>query len=256
MTIELYNRPTSTCSQKVRICLAEKNLEFTDIRVDNKTNQNLSPEYLRLNPNGVVPTMIHDGNVIIDSSVICEYLDEVFPNPRLSPEHPVERAHMRAWMRFAEEVPATAIRVPSFHMIIAQRFSGLDEKTFREKEADVRPLRKHFYRRMGTRGFSNEDVSAALEELDLTLSRMARALATGPWVMGKDFTLADILLIPTVDRMNDLGLARMWQERYPCISSWYGSVQQRQSFKKTYIAGSRLSENAKKIRQLQVPLPC
>ena len=55
--IELYNRPTSTCSQKVRICLAEKGLDFIDTRVDNKTNQNLTPGYLALNPNGVVPSL-------------------------------------------------------------------------------------------------------------------------------------------------------------------------------------------------------
>ncbi len=101
--IELYNRLTSTCSQKVRMCLAEKHLDYDDIWIDGNKKENLSPEYLKLNPNGVVPTMVHDGKVIIDSSVICEYLDEVFPHPSLSPNDPVERAQMRAWMRFAEE---------------------------------------------------------------------------------------------------------------------------------------------------------
>ena len=77
--IDLYHAPQSTCSQKVRICLAEKGLEWIDHRVNLAKNENLTPEYLALNPNGVVPTLVHDGEPIIDSSVICEYLDEVFP---------------------------------------------------------------------------------------------------------------------------------------------------------------------------------
>jgi len=254
--IELYNRPTSTCSQKVRVCLAEKGLEFIDRRVDNKTNQNLTPEYLALNPNGVVPTLVHDGNVITDSSVICEYLDEIYPQPPLTPRDAVERARMRAWMRFAEEVPTMAIRVPSFHMIIALRFEGMDERQFITQEADARPLRKHFYRRMGVKGFSKEDVATALEELDLTLSRMENMLAGGRWLMGEVFTLADILVIPTLDRMADLGLAAMWQARYPRATAWHERVQERDSFRRTYGPGSRLSESARSVRPLDLPLPC
>src|SRR3954469_15006372 len=84
--LKLYNAPHSTCSQKVRICLAEKNLPFEDIRLDlGKGKDQLKPEYLKLNPNGVVPTLVDDGHVIIDSSVICEYLDEKYPAPSLSP---------------------------------------------------------------------------------------------------------------------------------------------------------------------------
>jgi len=126
--LELYHAPQSTCSQKVRIALAEKNLDWTERRVNLPKNEQLRPEYLKLNPNGVVPTLVHDGKVIIDSSVILEYLDEVFPKPLLSPADPARRAQMRAWMRFLEEVPTAAIGVPSFHMALANRFNELDEK--------------------------------------------------------------------------------------------------------------------------------
>ena len=81
--LELYHAPHSTCSQKVRICLAEKGVEWVDRRLNLATREHLTPEYLAINPNGVVPTLVHDDKIIIDSSVICEYLDEVFPAPRL-----------------------------------------------------------------------------------------------------------------------------------------------------------------------------
>ena len=95
--IELYNAPQSTCSQKVRLTLAEKGLAFKEYRLKLFAGDQLRPEYLALNPNGVVPTVVHDGTPIIDSSVIMEYLDEVFPWPRLSPSDPKQRAEMRGW---------------------------------------------------------------------------------------------------------------------------------------------------------------
>ncbi len=123
--LELYHAHPSTCSQKVRLCLSEKGLDYTSRPVNLRANENLSPAYLALNPNGVVPTLVHDGNVILDSSVICEYLDEVFPDPPLGPRDPVGRAHMRKWLRFLEEVPTVAIRAPTFQMALAP-FRGVD----------------------------------------------------------------------------------------------------------------------------------
>ena len=86
--IELYNAPQSTCSQKVRLTRAEKGLSFEEHRPELFGGDQLRPEYLKLNPNGVVPTLIDDGTPIIDSSVIIGYLDEVFPSPQLSSERP------------------------------------------------------------------------------------------------------------------------------------------------------------------------
>jgi len=129
--LKLYNAPHSTCSQKVRICLHEKGLPFEDIKLDlGKGKDQLKPEYLKLNPNGVVPTLVDDDNVIIDSSVICEYLDEKYPAPKLMPDDVARRAQMRAWMRYFEEVPTAAVRVPSFNMGFLPRFAGLDENNF------------------------------------------------------------------------------------------------------------------------------
>ena len=141
--IELYNAPQSTCSQKVRLTLAEKGLAFKEHRLKLFAGDQLRPEYLELNPNGVVPTVVHDGTPIIDSSVIMEYLDEVFPSPRLSPSDPKTRAEMRAWLRFFEEVPTVAVRYPSYNAAFARHFSEMSEAEFRAArgfEADARCL--------------------------------------------------------------------------------------------------------------------
>src|SRR5215467_2504731 len=93
MTFTLYNAPQSTCSQRVRFVLNAKGFPFEEIKLDLLAGDQLKPDYLALNPNGVVPTLDHDGAIVIDSSVIIEYLDEVVPTPEsFTPRDPVTRA--------------------------------------------------------------------------------------------------------------------------------------------------------------------
>lgn len=115
--LELYHAHISTCSQKVRLCLAEKGLTWTSHPIEFATGEHLTAAYLQLNPNGVVPTLVDDGRPVIDSSVICEYLEEIAANTEttLTPGTPYDRARVRAWLRYIEEVPTAAIRVPSFN---------------------------------------------------------------------------------------------------------------------------------------------
>ncbi|HTP83702.1 MAG TPA: glutathione S-transferase family protein [Alphaproteobacteria bacterium] len=241
--LKLYNAPHSTCSQKVRICLAEKGLAFEDIRLDlGKGREHLKPEYLNLNPNGVVPTLVDGDDVITDSSVICEYLDEKYPQPRLTPDDPAERARMRAWMRYLEEVPTAAVRVPSFNMAFLPRFEGLSASQFEAQEAGPRPIRKHFYRRMGQGGFKKEDVQASLDQIAATCARMDSSLENGPWLLGQLYSLADVIVAPLIDRMADLGFQAIWAEKYPRVTEWYGRMRARPAFQKAFYPGTRLSE--------------
>ena len=129
--LTLYNWPTSTCSQKVRLVLAEKHLAFTDRRLDSSKSENLSDWYLKLNENGVVPTLAHGNRIVIDSSVITEYLDEVFPDVPLRPLDVYERARMRVWRQFIDEVPTSAIRVPSYNRYIRHKWQNLSQDEFK-----------------------------------------------------------------------------------------------------------------------------
>lgn len=124
--LELYNAPQSTCSQRVRFVLHAKGLAFEEHRLDLFAGDQLQPTYLKLNPNGVVPTLVHDGAPVIDSAVIMEYLEEVFPDRRtLVPADPLSRARMRALIRFMDEVPTTAIRVPSYNLAFLPHFQSM-----------------------------------------------------------------------------------------------------------------------------------
>lgn len=243
MTLKLLNFPQSTCSQKVRLSLWEKAIEFVDRPVDSTKREHLSDWYLKLNPNGVVPTLLHDEAIIIDSSVIMEYLDEVFPDHSLTPADPVKRAQMRKWLRYFEEVPTPAVRVPSFNQYLSKRFDKLSQEQF-ETFVDNHPMRKQFYKKMRKeQGFDERETDSAHDRLRQTIVRMEKGLTEsgGPWLMGEMLTLADYCIVPTIDRMNDLGLAELWADQ-PKVSAWFERIKQRPAYQKTYYRGTRLSE--------------
>jgi glutathione S-transferase len=170
------------------------------------------------------------------------------------PEDIVARARMRAWMHYIEEVAVPAIRVPSFNRAFLYRFDGLDQTRFEAEQVKVRKVRKELFQRMGSpRGFSREQVDRALAELGETCRRMDEAVAKrGPWLMGEQFTLADVMVMPSIDRLNDLGLSNVWEGKYPGVSAWYALLQARPSFRATYYPGTRVSEH-RALRPLYAP---
>ncbi|MEE2999687.1 MAG: glutathione S-transferase family protein [Pseudomonadota bacterium] len=243
MTLELYNFPASTCSLKVRICLAEKKLDWIDHKLSPGGTDHLTPEYLKMNPNGVVPTLLHDGIAILDSSVIIEYLDEVFPGTKLSPEDPKQRARMRWWLRYFEEKPTSAVRYPTFQKILIRNFNQMSDEEF-NAAAEKRPLKTDFYKRMGKDGFSETEIASALDDIRQTVERIDSAIKDngGPWIMGDQYTLADLCVGPLIDRMEDLGYKHLWEEDLQFMSEWLENMKGRAAYKQAYYSGARYSE--------------
>ena len=248
MSFTLYNAPPSTCSQRVRFVLNAKELPFGEVKLDLMAGDQLKPDYLKLNPNGVVPTLDHDGAIVIDSSVIIEYLDEVEPAPSFTPEDPVARARMRALIRFIDEMPAAAVRVPTFNLAFLPRFAAMSEDDFLAF-AESKPLRREFMLAMGRNGFPEAEMQKALDRLRRTYERMDAEIAKsgGPWLMGKQITLADVAVMPALVRMADLGRDNDWAD-LPRVVRWFELIRAQPAFKPTYYAGSLLSERFPHLR--------
>lgn len=250
MAITLYNAPQSTCSQRVRFVLNAKKIPFNEVKLDLLAGDQLKPDYLKLNPNGVVPTLDHDGAVVVDSSVIIEYLDEVVPEPEtFTPRNPAKRAEMRSLMRFIDEMPAGAVRVPTFNLAFLPKFQAMSAEEFRAF-AESKPLRKEFMLRMGQTGFPQKDMDEALDRMRRTYERMDDVITTsgGPWLLGKSITLADISLMPALVRMDDLGLGDMWMDK-PTVARWYEAIRAHPAFKPTYYFGSLLTERFPHLKE-------
>lgn len=101
--LELYHHGSSTCAAKVRLALAEKRLDWTGHYVDILAGEQFSEAFLAVNPKAVVPVLLHDGRVIPESTIICEYVEEVFPEHPVYPKAPLQRAATRAWTKAVDE---------------------------------------------------------------------------------------------------------------------------------------------------------
>jgi glutathione S-transferase len=234
--LELYHSPVSTCSQKVRLVLAQKELDWKSHVIRFDAGDRLSPEYLKLNPNGVVSTLIDDGDPVIDSSVINEYFEDVYPEISLRPKNPKIAARMRAWRKNIDEVPTAAIRPPSFNAFIVPRWSHMTDAEFLDYTGWL-PLRK-FHRKMGRPVFSNADIEEALDKLQQSLMRMEHSLADGPWLIGDQYTLADVSITSTIARMEDINLSHMWRN-LPRVADWYARIKSKPNFHLANMPGSR-----------------
>jgi glutathione S-transferase len=248
MAYKLYNAPQSTCSQRVRFVLNSKKLPFDEVRLNLLAGDQLKPDYLKLNPNGVVPTLDHDGQIVIDSTVITEYLDEVEPQTSFTPEDPVRRARMRALMHFIDEMPAAAVRVPTFNLAFLPNFQKMSREDF-VAMAESKPLRREFMMTMGQTGFPKAEMDAALARLRRAWERMEAEIEAsgGPWLLGKDITLADVAVMPALVRMDDLGMPD-WQD-LPRVKTWFDNIRAHPSFAPTYYEGSLLSEKFPHLRE-------
>lgn len=250
MAFKLYNAPQSTCSQRVRFVLNSKKLPFDEVKLNLLEGDQLKPDYLKLNPNGVVPTLDHDGAIVIDSTVITEYLDEVEPEESFTPEDPVARARMRALMHFIDEMPAASVRVPTFNLAFLPSFQKMSRDAF-VAMAESKPLRKEFMMAMGQTGFPKAEMDAALARLRRAYERMDAEIekSGGPWLLGKDISLADVAVMPALVRMDDLGMPD-WQD-LPRVKTWFDNIRAQPAFKPTYYHGSLLSERFPHLRESQ-----
>lgn len=241
--LELYHAGASTCSQRVRFVMAEKGIDYESRPIRLELGEHLHPEYLAVNPNGLVPAIVHNGRAINDSSVINEYLNEVFPGNSLIPEDPYQRAQMRAWVQYLDEVMTPSIRYPSFQKFFGWHIRGLSDEQ-RQEYADRLPLRKHFALEIeGKDGFPDKALNAAIDRIRSSLKRMEAALSSNLWLVGDELTLADIAAMPSVVRLEDLGRTDLYAD-LPHVQAWYKRLQEKPAFFAAYPAGSRLGEFA------------
>src|SRR5262249_9650034 len=218
--LELWHEWNSVQSFKVRMVLAEKGLAWTEHRVELLRFDHLQPQYLSLNPNGVVPTLVHDGKVILESSVICQYLDETFPEPGLMPRDPYARAQARTWLKFFDDDVHAALRQASFELLYRPLLAEMPSAELEERLArHPDPVRARRFRdaARGAAGF------AAIQQAVLSfrgiVGRVDAALKQNEWLAGAHYSLADVAMSPFVERLDHLGMGDLW-EPFPHAKRW------------------------------------
>jgi glutathione S-transferase len=239
--IELYHNDMSVCAQKVRFALTEKRLSWESHHLNLRAADQQKPEYLKLNPNAVVPTLVDDGKVVIESTVICEYLDDAYPEPPLRPTDAIARAHMRLWTKQLDESVHAATSVISTS--IAFRYQklaiGMEAlEAFHRKMPD--PVKREKSWENITKGIESRFFGDAIKRYDKLLGDMEEALSRNPWLAGREFSLADIGYAPYITRLDHLQLQFLWDKR-PHVPEWYERLRERRGYAEAFDKWSNAS---------------
>lgn len=213
--LELFHNNMSVCAQKVRVVLAEKQIEYMAHALDIRGGETRTPEYLALNPKGVVPTLVVDGAPIVESTIICEYLDETYGTAPLRPVDPMGRAAMRQWTIRPDAGMHQAFGLLSF--AVAFRHQNSTKQMATRKANESTALLKNVIEH----GIDSPELLLRIGVVRDVLKAIDRKVADRPWLVGDAYSLADIAMLPYICRLRDLGQSWLWDDgAYPAIGPW------------------------------------
>lgn len=230
--MRLFHAWLSSASRRVRLCLAEKNIAFDSVAVDLSRQEQHTPEFLAMNPNGVVPALeLAPGRVLHESSTICEYLDEVHPAPPLRPADPYQRALMRNFVRWTDEKSLPNLLILNWSQMLqptAQQWSNeeLAQKLARIPTAE----RREAWVRIARQPYTEEEKAQALARLLELVDKMEAMLQHSPWLIAGAYSLADIGAVPFIARIAEIAPAALDPAAHPRVHAWWQTVQQRPAF--------------------------
>jgi glutathione S-transferase len=235
--LELYHNEFSTCSQKVRLVLAEKRLDFVSHEIDLIGGGQHDPEYVKLNPNHVVPTLVHDGTPLIESTLINEYLDEAFPDTPMRPSDARGRHAVRLWTKYLDDKvhPATAVLT----FALGPRTLLLQQPA-EVREANIAsipdPKDRASRRSVIEHGVKAPEFAGAFGKMVAFLDRVEESLASGGWLSGGSFGLVDATVLPYVLRLDHLAMTPLLSPAVrPSLADWYRRVQARPCYESAVV---------------------
>jgi glutathione S-transferase len=235
--LELYTHPMSPCAQKVRIVLAEKGLVWKNHHISLPDKENLTPEYLKLNPLGVVPTLVDNGSPIIESSIICEYLDDAYPQIPLRPENPLLISKIRFWMKHVDvklHPSCGAIQWPLVMRDSLLKMTEEEQMALLDKVPE-KPRRER-QKRLMKLGLDAPDVAGAVKMYQKTIVDMEKALSEHQWLVGDEFSLADICMAPYFQTLYQFGWTAMYEKDFPNVTAWYARCRERDSYQASVLS--------------------
>ncbi|HEY9569309.1 MAG TPA: glutathione S-transferase family protein, partial [Thalassobaculum sp.] len=198
--------------------------------VDLSLQQHHSPEYLRINPLGVVPTILHEGRPLHESGTICEYLDDVFPEPLLRPADPYDLARMRNWVRHVDGLIGNLIRFNWRHSI-QKRAEKMTDAELSEMLARIPSAeRRTAWLRVARQPYSEAELDESRAVLTGMVEQM-EAMMTGGWLVGGAYSLADIAVAPFIRRIGEeIAPETLEPVHNPKVADWWAAVQARPAY--------------------------
>ncbi|HVV91975.1 MAG TPA: glutathione S-transferase N-terminal domain-containing protein [Hyphomicrobiales bacterium] len=237
--LELYHHGSSVCAAKVRFAMAEKRLPWTGHYVDILAGEQFTPEFLAINPKAVVPVLIHDCTIIPESTVICEYVEETFPENPIYPAAAVDRARVRIWTKAVDEelhpaCSALTYVVSHRHTIIRNGVGSFEE--FMQAGAAEGTAARALKWQWLQQGIAAPGAADKVRLYDGYLHKMEEALGDSAWLVGDGLTMADIALAPYVNRLSALAMEPLWRGgRLPRVERWFDRLRERPTFRPAFV---------------------
>ncbi|TWO68462.1 glutathione S-transferase family protein [Caenimonas sedimenti] len=230
--MRLFHAWLSSASRRVRLCLAEKNLPYEGIAVDLSRQEQHAPEFLAMNPNGVVPALeLAPGRFLHESSTICEYLDDVQPQPPLRPADAYDRAVMRNFVRWTDEKSLPNLLILNWSLMLQPAASQWSDAQLQEKLGRIpTPERREAWVRIARKPYTGEEKAVALAKLLELVDKMEAMLLASPWLVGGQYSLADIAAAPFIARIAELAPEALAEQAHPRVHAWWQAMQQRPAF--------------------------
>ncbi|MDF1795181.1 MAG: glutathione S-transferase family protein [Coxiellaceae bacterium] len=229
--LTLYHANKSSCSQKVRLCLAEKKIDWQSKIINTKESENLTPTYLAINPDGVVPALADDDWIITESNVINEYLDDTHAEHALKPASLQRRALMRTVAQWAADMHHPFLRTLT-QFSNPTKSSTSNAKQDLAVKAAAHPMASRKMLLLDARD-GHCDGELALQEVLRVFEKLRRVidLSPGPFLIDEHMTLADIAWIPSFNRLEELDLLdRCFTSPASRLALWWQLVKSRDSF--------------------------
>ena len=224
----LHHAWRSSASRRVRLCLEEKGLAYESRPVDLAKMEHHTAQYLSINPNGVIPTLVHDGRPLHESGTICEYIDEAFDGPRLRPEGAYDRATMRNWIRHADERIGNLIIFNWVHSLAKTASQWSDAELAERLKNIPSKERQQAWIRAARKPYTEEERAEARARLVEMVGRMEKALGESAWLAGARYSIADIALVPFIKRIEEeIAPDALTAEKHPRVTAWWKSIQAR-----------------------------
>jgi glutathione S-transferase len=230
--LHLWHGELSSCSQRVRITLAEKGLEWESYIISIPDNEHATPEFQAINPKGLVPAFVDNGTLLIESCDIIDYLDQKYPKPPLRPTDTASEATMIEMLAAADKAQAD-LKLLSHEFLFRPRkqMSEIEVEQFAASHNN-RGLVDFVKEWQGSEIFPKEKLDAAVNRTDEDFNMLDNAVADQDWLLGADMTLADIAWMPNIHRM----MLMDWPlERYTNLCRWFDRVKARPSYQQALV---------------------
>jgi glutathione S-transferase len=230
--LTLYHHPASPSCAKVRFVLHEKRIPHEDVLVDLYRGEQFSTSYLALNEAAVVPTLVHDGRPVRESLVICEYLEEAFPEVPLAPSDMAMRARMRVWCKDIETFMSVSLAGTIFPAndrhelgkLVPEQLTAYFERHTNKRLAERK-------RAWVAEGYASPAARSAVLTYHKFLQKMEFQLSRSEWLVGDTLSLADIETAPYVAVLELLQFQNWWRDRLPRVAGWYERMKARPAFR-------------------------